>query len=96
MQFWFVECAGKVKATVLEMQLVLKEWFIQCTHKYHVDAKFNQLQMQPGQWEAANRELLNLRAQVPWKAPEDIFCVYASMLTQDCMETVSSKQGMAN
>ena len=65
---FFVEYAWKVQAIVAEIKRVLKERFSPYTHNYHVDAKFNQLRMQPWQWEADNRAFLNLREQVPWKA----------------------------
>ena len=88
MQFWFVECADKILEDESEIKKVLRERFSPNTHNYQVDAKFNQMRMQPGQWEAENRALLNLRAQVPWNAAQDLFNVYFLMLTQYYMETV--------
>ena len=49
-----VQCAEIAHTSAAEIKKVLKERFSQYTHNYQVGAKFNQLRIQPGQWEAAN------------------------------------------
>ena len=83
MQFWYVECEGKIRITSKEIMRVLHERFHHFTHDYAIGFKFTQLRMQNGQWEAANRQFNTPLAQASWKTLVDLFHTYFRMLTPE-------------